>query len=228
MNWLALPARWYGGHGAHSPAPLSRHSSRGPQALLPHRGGSGVSEAKARPPASRLGELDQPPRPSFSPRCKAHSSPPHTNTSLSAAPTSHNLSSRRLLRADTAIPTPPLPRPPVAQVGGSSAGGGGEVAWPSSSHTRGRTRTSRPRLPAAPEAAPPTPHAQNGAASRCPLTPRVAPRGAEPSLPRRALCPAGRARRGAGGGIGAAPPALRWLLGLPGRPLWGTLLCHET
>lgn len=64
----------------------------------------------------------------LSPRCKAHSSPPHTDTSLSAAPTSYNLSSRRLLRADTTIPTPPLPRPVVAQVGGSSAGGGGEAA----------------------------------------------------------------------------------------------------
>lgn len=41
---------------------------------------------------------------------------------------SHNLSSRRLLRADTAIPTLRLPRPVVAQVGDSSGGGGGEAA----------------------------------------------------------------------------------------------------
>lgn len=183
-GWLSSHGG-YGGDKAHTPAPLTRlqHTpgSRGKQALLPHRAGRGVSDAKARPPAPRLGEPDQPPRPSL-PYGAKRTPLPHTQILPSARRPRHTNSAA----AGSGALTPPSPRRtfPARWWHRSVAAVVAEEerlpfrAPPSSSrrsHTRGRTRTSRQRLPAAGGTARPGPRSQNGAASRCPLTPRAAP-----------------------------------------------------
>lgn len=200
--------------------------SRGKQALLPHRADSGESGAKAQTPASRRGEVDQPPRPSF-PHGAKPAPFPHTQTRPSARRPRQTTSAA----AGSYALTPPSPRCPfparwwhrlVAAALVAEEERLPFAARPSSSRrrqTRGRTRTSRQRLPAAGEVAPPTLHAQDGAASPRPVPPRGAPRGAEPCPPRRALCPAG----GPGGGrwdLSWCPCLGGWLRPVTGRLPW--------
>lgn len=206
-NWLGFLARNVGrSQGAQPSAPhmAPGHTwEPGKRALLPHRAGSAVSEAKARPPAPSLRKVYQPPRPFLPPGAKP-TPLPHTQTLPSARRPHHTTSAA----AGSCALTPPSPRCPFCARWWHAAMAAAAVAeekrlrFPSrpgraaaAAATRGgghEPQGSGSRPPEGQRGRPPLPRWRH-----LPLPPHPA-RGAGVGgafPPRRALCPAGRARR---------------------------------
>lgn len=210
----------YGGPKAHSPAPLTWRQDTpgaGEADAAPTPGCQRRVRGEGAAAAPSLRKVHQPPRPSL-PHGAKPTSLPHTQTIPSARRPHHTTSAA----AGSCALTPPSPRRPFPARWWHTAVAAAvaeekRLRFPSRpgpaeqhrrSHTRGRTRTSRP--PEGQQGRPPLPRWRR---LRCPLTPRVAARGAGAGgafPPRPALCPAGRARR-RGGICTALPSAYRGL-----------------